>query len=290
MAISLVIPTLNASRELLGLLSKIADQTCSVDEVLIIDSSSDDDTVKLAESFPGVRVISILRSEFDHGGTRHLAFEQTEGRIVLFMTQDAIPERTNYIEKLIKPFDDPGVAMTSGRQLAKPEARRFEQLVRAFNYPQTSSVRSAADIPKLGIKTFFASDVCSAYKREAYLACGGFERPCGTNEDMLMAARFIHAGYKVAYAAEATVFHSHNLSFSEQYRRNREVGFFLEKHSEELGCPDEVGEGGALVRAVTSKLLSDREFAEIFAFGLDCAARLLGNRSGRIAARRSVLA
>ena len=288
MAISLVIPTLNAARELPGLMSKIADQSCPVDEVLVIDSSSDDDTVMLAKSFPGVRVISIPRSEFDHGGTRHLAFEKTAGRIVLFMTQDAIPESTSYVEKLIKPFDDPGVAMVSGRQLAKSEARRFEQLVRAFNYPQTSGIRSAADIPKLGIKTFFASDVCSAYRREAYFACGGFERPCSTNEDMLMAARFIHAGYKVAYAAEATVFHSHNLSFSEQYRRNKEVGFFLEKHSEELGCPDEVGEGDALVRAVTSKLLSEGEFAEAFAFGLDCAARLFGNRFGRIAARRSM--
>ena len=87
------------------------------------------------------------------------------------------------------------------------------------------------DLSKYGIKTFFASDVCSCYRRDAYLDCGGFDR-VNTNEDMLMASRFVAAGCKVAYEPKAEVYHSHNLTPKEQYARNRAVGRFLEEHVE----------------------------------------------------------
>ena len=124
---------------------------------------------------------------------------RTVGDYTLFMTQDAVPAGDRYIERLTAPLGtDKTIALVSGRQLPKPDARRFEQFVRAFNYPDEPSVRGAEDLPSYGIKTFFASDVCSAYRRTAYMECGGFA-PVNTNEDMLMAARLIALGHKVAY-------------------------------------------------------------------------------------------
>lgn len=284
MKVGLVIPALNAGHELGALLDAVEGQTRRPDDILVVDSSSDDDTVEIAKSYPGIRVISIRREDFDHGGTRQLAFEKVTGDCVLFLTQDAVPADECYVENLLRPFSDPTVAMTSGRQLPKPGARRYVQLVQEFNYPDESSVRSESDIERLGIKAFFASDACSAYRRSALEAIGGIPRPCATNEDMLAAARLLRAGYKVAYEANACVFHSHNLTPREQFRRNRAVGAFLAEHADELGVPSEVGEGVDLVKSVAARLVSEGLVGELLSFGVDCAARLAGNVIGKRAA------
>lgn len=285
-SVSVVVPTLNASDEIRGLLESLLAQSLRPIEVIVIDSESDDGTARIAAGFPKVRVISIRRSEFNHGATRHRALLETSGEIVCFITQDAMPASADYLRHLIEPMMvDESVALVSGRQLPKADARPFERLVRTFNYPDEPTVRSKADLVRYGIKTFFASDVCSAYRKTAYLECGGFSS-VQTNEDMLMAARFISAGWKVAYEPTAEVYHSHNMTLGEQFKRNKLVGMFLEEHSEDLLNVSEVGEGGRLVAAVSSQLLRERQIGELIAFGMDCAARLLGNRAGRTKARK----
>ncbi len=280
-SVSMVIPTLNAEAELPALLAALRSQTRRPDEMLVVDSSSDDGTLAVLEGFPEARAKVIARADFNHGTTRHEALLETSGDYVCFMTQDALPADERYVEELVAPLEaDPSVAMASGRQLPRPGARRFEQLVRGFNYGPEPNVRGASDVGRLGVKAFFASDACSAYRRVAYLACGGFGA-VETNEDMLMAARLINVGHKVAYAAGARVYHSHDLSLREQYRRNRAVGRFLAAHAEELGGASELGEGSALARNVFSQLVAERRFGEALAFCADCAARLLGNRMGR---------
>lgn len=289
MDISVIIPTLNAEHDIEGLLTVLGRQSIQPIEILVVDSASEDRTIELIRKHKGVRLLQIDRQDFNHGGTRDLALRESRGDFVCFLTQDAVPVSDDYLELLVAPMvDDSEIALVSGRQLPKVDARRFEQLVRGFNYPDSSSVRSKRDLKKYGIKTFFASDTCSAYRRTAYLECGGFEH-VNTNEDMLMAARFIASGMKVAYEPRAEVYHSHNLTPSQQFARNRAVGFFLETHADDLMHASEIGEGGRLVKAVSSQLLREGNLFEFIAFGVDCCARLLGNRAGRRTARKERL-
>lgn len=286
MDISVIIPTLNAEHDIEGLLTVLGRQSIQPIEILVVDSASEDRTIELIQKHKGVRLLQIDRQDFNHGGTRDLALRESRGDFVCFLTQDAVPVSDDYLELLVAPMvDDSEIALVSGRQLPKADARRFEQLVRGFNYPDSSSVRSKSDLKKYGIKTFFASDTCSAYRRTAYLECGGFEH-VNTNEDMLMAARFIASGMKVAYEPRAEVYHSHNLTPSQQYARNRAVGFFLETHANDLMQASEIGEGSRLVKSVSSQLLREGNLVEFIAFGVDCCARLLGNRAGRRAAKK----
>lgn len=285
-SLSVVIPTLNAADEIDSLLDTIEAQSVQPLDILVVDSSSDDGTVDEVAKHPCVNLVRIERKEFNHGSTRDMALRRSAGEFVCFLTQDAVPASNRYLERLVAPFlADDSIALVTGRQLPKADTRRFEQLVRKFNYPNVPSVRSKSDLPKYGIKTFFASDTCSAYRRIAYLECGGFDH-VNTNEDMLMAARFIASGLKVAYEPSAEVYHSHNLTPSQQFARNRAVGMFLESHADDLMYASEIGEGGRLVKAVSSELLREGRFSELFAFGFDCCARLLGNRAGRRAARK----
>lgn len=285
-SLSVIIPTMNAANEIDGLLDIIEAQTLQPLDILVVDSSSEDSTADEVSKHPRVGFVEIERKDFNHGLTRDMALRRTKGDFVCFLTQDAMPASELFLQKLIAPLlADDSIALVSGRQLPKADARRFEQLVRRLNYPDAPVVRSKTDLPRYGIKTFFASDVCSCYRRNAYLACGGFDA-VNTNEDMLMAARFVEAGYRVAYEPTAEVYHSHNLTPSEQFVRNRAVGRFLEEHEGDLMYANEIGEGGKLVRGVSIQLLREKKLAELFAFGVDCAARLLGNRKGHSDVRR----
>lgn len=289
MCVSLIVPTLNAEGEIASLLDSVALQSLPFDEIIIVDSSSDDGTVSVAKSYLdlNVKVISVQRAEFNHGLTRHMAFLAASGEIVVFMTQDASLSNEDSVRNLLVPFSDEKVALVTGRQLPKENARRFEQLVRAYNYPEKSNVRDSSDVERLGIKSYFASDVFSAYRRSAYLAVGGFEAT-DMSEDMLMAAKLIHAGYKISYMANASVYHSHNFSLRQQFERNKAIGYFLERNKGLLKSASEVGEGASLARSVASELVREGNLLELVRFVFDCIARLAGNRCGRHIARREI--
>ncbi|MDR1527032.1 MAG: glycosyltransferase [Dysgonamonadaceae bacterium] len=280
MNVSVIIPTLNAEKEIGDLLQKLHNQTVALEEIIVIDSQSDDETASICREDNKVVFIPIERSEFDHGGTRDRAFRQSQGSFVLFLTQDAVPEDEYYVERLLQPFQDPEVAMVSGRQIAKAQASPIEKLVRNFNYPPESNVRTQNDIPIRGVKAFFASNVCSAYRRSAYLAVGGFDSPILTNEDMLIAARLICSGYKVAYCAEAKVIHSHSLTLKQQFVRNYNTGIFMRKNIDLFRNMPVSTEGIKMVNYVLPRLWKEKHILQSMYFCIECAVRLIAYQSG----------
>ena len=86
-----------------------------------------------------------------------------------------------------------------------------ERFTRSFNYPEDSCIKTKEDLGKMGIKTFFASNVCCAYDREKFWFQGGFIQKTIFNEDMIFAGKAVlQDDYAIAYVAEARVIHSHN--------------------------------------------------------------------------------
>lgn len=287
MKISVIIPTMEAEASITALIKRLKEQSIQPDEIIVIDSESEDNTVKLAQN-AGAKILNVQRKAFDHGGTRDQAFRASTGDLVLFLTQDAMPENEKYIEHLIAPFADERVAAASGRQLPKPDAYQYEKLVRQHRYPEASAVWDKSAVSEQGIRAFRLSDVCAAYRRSAYMEAGGFEHPLMTNEDMLMAADLLEKGYCLAYCANATVWHSHNFSFMQEYRRNQLIGRFLQRYSDRLLGVSETGEGLRLVKYVLEQLVRKGQLLECVRFCLNCAARLAGNKSGRRKERKSM--
>ena len=279
--ISVIIPTLNAESRIKILIESLISQSLKPDEIIIVDSESKDRTVELAKSFTTVNVIQIKRSEFNHGGTRDMALKQSCGDYVVFMTQDALPANDNMIKNLLMHLkSESHIAVVSGRQIAREDSSYTEKLVREFNYPNVNNIRQKSDIEKYGIKTFYCSDVCAMYDKNIYMTLGGFEDKLATNEDMFFAAKAINSGYKVGYAADAEVIHSHDFSLKEQYKRNYIIGYEMERHKELLGNISANSEGFKLAKYVTLKLLKRGKIISIFRFSINCAARILGNRKG----------
>ena len=279
--VSAIVMTLNAEKYIKSMLDMLKRQTRPVGEIIVADSESDDKTVSIAENYDKVKIVTIKRSEFDHGGSRDYALKQSSGDFVLFFTQDAVIGSDDYIENLIANFVDENVAMVCGRQIAKEGAYPYEKLIREFNYPDRHIVRTEADIETMGIKAFYMSDACSAYRRTAYFEIGGFEYPLLTNEDMLIASHAIRGGYKTVYEPKAYVYHSHNYKYRQEFKRNFDVAAFMVMHEKEFEGIDETGEGFSLVKYVSVRLLKKLKIIWFIRFGFICVAKFTGNRKGK---------
>ncbi|MCH4843200.1 glycosyltransferase [Bifidobacterium pseudolongum] len=284
--ISVIIPTLNAGTMINDLLTCLEHQSRVPDEIIVVDSSSDDHTRDFVREHPQVRLLVIDRKDFNHGGTRDMALRQSTGEFVLFLTQDALPKDFGYIASILEPFADEHVGLVYGRQIPKADAHAAESLVRSYTYGPQSFTVTLQDIEWMGIRAFRASDVCAAYRRSAYLQVGGFEDPVLTNEDMFIAARLLHAGWHVVYEAKAEVIHSHNFTWKQQFKRNYIQGVEIERHRDILGDAPLTGEGLSMVGYTVRHLFRQGRILEIVRFIIDCGFRYVGNRKGKNDAKR----
>ncbi|MEO6911245.1 MAG: glycosyltransferase family 2 protein [Edaphobacter sp.] len=246
-----IIPTLNAALDWPRFSSALLS-CVSPKDVLILDSSSTDGTADLARR-TGFRVHSVLQAQFNHGGTRQLAVELLpDAEILVFLTQDAILAAPDALIELLGVFADQSVAAAFGRQLPRPGATPIEEHARLFNYPDQSSVRTLQSREQLGFKAIFISNSFAAYRREALMAVGGFPSHVIFGEDTITAAKMLLAGWKIAYVAEAQVYHSHSYTWTQEFRRYFDIGVL---HGRERWLLDEFGHaGGEGKRFVLSEL------------------------------------
>ena len=280
--ISLIIPTLNAEKYIEKLFNIIDAQTVKPDEIIVIDSASDDKTVELCQKDEKVKVIEIRREDFDHGGTRNQAVEASSGDIVLMLSQDVTPIHEDYIEKLIHPLlIDEKCAACSGRQIAYEDASLREKLVRSFNYKPDSFSWNKSDMPRMGIKSFFVSDCCAAYKKSAIANVGMYKDPSIANEDMILVSKLLDAGYVIAYAADAEVYHSHDYTLKKQYKRNFDIGAGMEIDKVYFKNVTAEAEGTRLLKYVLSGLLRHGHFIMAAHFCIDCVVRFKAHRDGK---------
>ncbi|WP_224417687.1 MULTISPECIES: glycosyltransferase [Modicisalibacter] len=221
--VGICVPTLNAGADWAAWLAATR-QAANGYRLLVIDSMSDDATATLAEA-EGCEVRRIARGDFDHGGTRGWALELlADCDIVIFVTQDALVASPEAFTRLVAAFDDPSIGAAYGRQLPYDWATPVAAHARLFNYPPHSHTMAAEDVTRYGIRAAFLSNSFTAYRREALIAAGGF--PCGTilSEDMIAGARLLKNGWRLHYCAEAQVYHSHNYSLFQEFRRYFDIG------------------------------------------------------------------
>ena len=259
--VTVVIPTFNGGKIFTNCLEKLFSQSVSNLRVIVVDSSSDDETVKIAEEY-GCEVHSISRSDFGHGKTRSYALSLVDTEYVVFMTQDAVLKSTDDFFHLLNFMEqNQEVAAAYGRQVAGDTVGPLGSFARIYNYPSQSFVNTLADKNKKGIKAAFLSDSFAIYRTEALRHIGGFPEHINFGEDMYVSAKLLMAGYKTGYCADAIVYHAHDFSLVEEFRRYSEVGKFHKQESwllQEFGKPE--GEGFKFIKNEFRYLIDNGQF------------------------------
>ena len=233
--VDVIIPTYKPDKKLIQLIDRLSKQTVPVQKIILVNTEEKHLNRLIYgsdfnERYKNICIYNHSKKEFDHGNTRNRGVNLSESDVFVMMTQDAVPKDDTLIENLLKALEQEMVSVAYARQLPEENCREIEKFTRSFNYPEVSRIKSKADLPELGIKTYFCSNVCAAYKKADFLELGGFVKHTIFNEDMLFAYKVIQAGKKIAYAADALVVHSHNYKAKEQLKRNFDLGVSQADH------------------------------------------------------------
>lgn len=252
MKYKIIIPVLNGGEIWKKCIASLLNQGINANDVIVIDSGSNDGSLELAEE-SGFFAVEINKSEFNHGRTRQNALKYAkDADVVVYMTQDAVLASPDSIHILVSVFEDKSVGSAFGRQLPREGAGVIESHARIFNYPDVSYKRRYDDKTKYGMKTAFISNSFAAYSIKALEDVGGFPGDVILGEDAFVAAKMLKTGYIHAYQAEATVYHSHSYTLIEEFKRYFDTGVFHKQNQwilNEFGKPE--GEG---LRYIKSEL------------------------------------
>ncbi len=225
---SVVLPVRDGGRRLRGLLEALAEQRLSGGlEVVAVDSGSRDGSLQLLARH-GVRTLQVAPSDYDHGQTRNLGAREARSPIVVFLSQDAVPNGPCFVERLVLPLEgDPRLAGAFARQLPRPEADPLTRRdVRAWVaggdegrivlFPDPDELDGHSPMERYRLSAF--DDVAAAVRRDLLLA-EPFEST-RFGEDLEWGHRMLRAGRGIAFVPEAEVLHSHPRTARRLYRRN----------------------------------------------------------------------
>ena len=285
--VDVIIPTYKPDKKLIQLLDWLSKQTVSVQKIILVNTEekywerfiygSD-----FNEKYKNVCVYHHSKREFNHGNTRNKGVRLSDSDVFVMMTQDAVPKDDMLIENLLEALEQEQVSVAYARQLPEENCREIEKFTRSFNYPEQARIKAKEDLQKLGIKTYFCSNVCAAYKRTDFLELGGFIKHTIFNEDMLFAYKVIQAGKRIAYAADAQVVHSHNYSAKEQLKRNFDLGVSQADHPEVFADVPSESEGIKLVKKTISHLVKQRKWLQIPLLFVHSGCKFFGYRLGKM--------
>ena len=284
--VDVIIPTYKPDQKFLELIDKLEHQTIPIQQIIIMNTEQKYFDrlfygTSFLEKYKNITIKHLSKREFDHGRTRNQGVKNSEAEIFVMMTDDAVPADEYMIEELLKGLQHNNVAVSYGRQLAYETSSETEKFTRNFNYPSQARIKTKKDIDSLGIKTFFCSNVCAAYKREVFDSLGGFIKHTIFNEDMIFAAGAVKAGYGIAYMPEAKVYHSHHYTNMEQLRRNFDLGVSQIDHPEVFADVPSESEGVKLVKATIAYLREKRKCSMIPGVIIQSGFKYIGYILGR---------
>jgi glycosyltransferase involved in cell wall biosynthesis len=214
--ISVVIPVYNGGRTLAACLEALKRQTRPPDEVIVMDDGSTDDTPAIAAR-SGAVVLSQQRA--GPAAARNRGAWEARGDILLFTDADCAPD-PNWVARMLAPFADPAVAGAKGEYRT-----RQRELVARF-VQQEYQDRYDRMVGQARID--FVDTYSAAYRRDLFLAAGGFDATFSTPsvEDQEFSFRLAARGHRLVFVPGAIVYHQHDRGLAEYARRKYGIGFW----------------------------------------------------------------
>lgn len=238
---SIIIRAFNEQQHIGRLLSGIEQQSVDSREVILVDSGSTDATLAIASRFP-VHIIELPPQEFTFGHALNVGCSHANGEYLVFASAHVFPVFPDWLEQMLRPFEDPRVALVYGKQRGLGSSRFSEQQLFERLYPNRSNASQRHPI---------CNNANAAVQRELWV-----ERPYNEQlpglEDVEWAKWALDSGHLLAYSAEAEVVHVHDETPVQIYNRYRREAIGLQRVQPEtsFGITD-------FLRLYVSNVLSD---------------------------------
>lgn len=279
MKIDIICPLYNAEKDIERLHRGILKQkNVEINNIKYILTDSKDNTEELLKKLK-IEYTKIKKEEFSHSLTREQAALSSKADIVVFITQDIIIEREDWLYNLTKDISDGRVQACFSRQLCTNNT--IEKYTREKNYTNKSRIVSKENIKELGLQTFFFSDASSAINRKIFEELNVYDgKNLPTNEDMYIAYKLITKGYKIKYCADSEVIHSHTFTLKQLYKRYYDTGLFFGMNSflDKYGTTKA---GGGLAKYILKRAIQDKNIKVLLNFIPNMAVRYIGMKKGK---------
>lgn len=280
MNIEIICPLYNAEKYIRNLDASLKRQeNVEIKKISYILTKSEDNTEQILKEISAQYSV-VEKKEFSHSLSRENVAQISEADILVFITQDIEIRATNWLNELVKPIINNEADATFSRQLTK--FNNIEKYTREKNYPEISYTVDKSDIDKLGLRAFFFSDASSSIKKEIFKKLNGYDgKRLPTNEDQYIAYKLIMNDYKIKYCANSIVYHSHNFTLKQLYKRYYDIGKFYkqENYIDKFGTNKT---GGELAKYILKRAIQDRNFKAIIRFLPDMGVRFFGMKIGKI--------
>ncbi len=199
MSCSIVIRAYNEAQHLPRLLDGIRQQTVKDVEIILVDSGSTDETVHIAEAY-GAWLVRIPSTEFTFGRSLNFGVRAAKREFVVIASAHVYPVYPDWLECLLRPFDDEHVALVYGKQRGMETSKFSEHQIFRQWFPDADVAQQ--DSP-------FCNNANAAIRRSLWEEHSYDETLTGL-EDLAWAKWAQGAGYVISYAAHAEIIHVHN--------------------------------------------------------------------------------
>ena len=217
--ISVIIRCKNESKSIAKCIEAILNQRVNAQfEIIIIDSGSTDDTVKIAQKY-NVTIYSIPSSQFQFGSSINLGIELAQTEYCVFVSAHAIPANSKWLSSLVKPMqEDKNIAGTFGRQLYHINSDFIQKrcIDETFGKKQKLYTVSSGSF-KQNLKNISFSNASSCVRRDIALKIKFSD--VIASEDREWAYRVMKKGYKILYVSDSLIYHVHNETPDQWYKR-----------------------------------------------------------------------
>ena len=152
---SIIIRAYNEGKHIPRLLEGIKQQTVKDVDVILVDSGSTDSTVSIAESY-GARVVRIPSEEFTFGRSLNYGIKAATREFIVIASAHIYPVYPDWLETLLRPFQDDSVALTYGKQRGPDFAKFSERQIFHQWYPDAGKPKQ---------ETAFCNNVNAAIRK-----------------------------------------------------------------------------------------------------------------------------
>ncbi|MGN1299257.1 MAG: glycosyltransferase [Candidatus Scatovivens sp.] len=280
MNVEIICPLYNAEKYIINLNKSLIEQeNVEIKKITYILTESEDRTQQILNQ-NNFNYYLVKKEEFSHSLSREKIAMKSEADILVFITQDVLIEDNLWLNKLIDPILKGEVEACYSKQISK--YNNIEKYTREKNYPEDSFIVTKDDVKEKGLKTFFFSDASSAIKKDIFVQLNGYDKKdFPTNEDMYIAYKLIMNGYRIKYCADSVVYHSHNFTLKQLYRRYYNTGKFFVMVSE-LNKFNQEKAGGGLAKYILIRAIKEKNWKVLLRFVPDMIVRYIGMKKGKI--------
>ena len=195
----MVVRAYNEEKSIGRLFEGISQQSIGEVEIVLVDSGSTDATIDIARQF-GAIVISIPPESFSFGYSLNCGVKSAKGDLVVIASAHVYPVYSDWLVRLLAPFDDPQVALTYGKQRGNENTHFSEHQIFAHWFPEEMAPNQQHP---------FCNNANAAIRRDLW-ELHPYDETLSGLEDIEWANFMIGEGYSIVYVGDAEVIHVHN--------------------------------------------------------------------------------